>query len=63
MNVEWTNMTGFGPTAWNHGGAPVTILMKHPQKEEKTGRVASAVQHHNALPPRAGSVTQPTAAL
>jgi hypothetical protein len=25
MNIQWTNMTGFGPVAWNHGGKAVTI--------------------------------------
>ena len=25
MNIQWTNMTGFGPVAWNHGGRPLEI--------------------------------------
>ena len=35
MNIQWTNMTGFGPSAWNHGGAPVTILSRASQNDEK----------------------------
>ncbi len=34
MNVEWTNMAGFGPLAWNHGGPPVAILMRPPRGTE-----------------------------
>lgn len=63
MNVKWTTMTGFGPTAWNHGGNPVAILMKLPQKEDKTGKVAPVVQHNKSLPTRAGSVTRPIASV
>jgi hypothetical protein len=25
MNAEWTNMAGFGPAAWNHGGGPLYV--------------------------------------
>ena len=35
MNINWTNMAGFGPTAWNQGGPPVRIPMNHLGAREK----------------------------
>jgi hypothetical protein len=37
MNIQWTNMTGFGPVAWNHGGQPLEIpsmTLHHEQNTE-----------------------------
>ena len=25
MKIQWTNMAGFGPTAWNHGDEPMEL--------------------------------------
>ncbi len=33
MNAQWTNITGFGPTAWNHGGEPLFIPSTHYHNE------------------------------
>ena len=38
MNIELTYMTGFGPTAWNHGGGPVVIPSMRHRHEQIAGR-------------------------
>jgi hypothetical protein len=35
MNIQWTRIAGIGLSAWNHGGAPVTVLMHHRPEEKK----------------------------
>lgn len=25
MKIQWTNMAGFGPAAWNHGDEPMEL--------------------------------------
>ena len=42
MNVQWVNMAGFGPSAWNHGGQPVHTFAKTSPSEGQTG-VASQI--------------------
>lgn len=32
MNIQWTNIGGFGPRAWNHGGPPVEVMIRSPRK-------------------------------
>ena len=52
MNITWTNMTGFGPTAWNHGGEAVFIpSMHHHHQEQKTGKAKADGHSDSPLPP------------
>lgn len=39
MNIKWTNITGFGPAAWNHGGQPLRIPSMTQQQKENEGLV------------------------
>ena len=33
MNIQWTCMAGFGPTAWNPGNAPIEMpIIRHPRR-------------------------------
>lgn len=37
MNIQWSNMTGFGPGAWNHGGQALEIpSMVHHHEQHAT---------------------------
>lgn len=33
MNIEWTYVAGFGPTAWNHGDQPLKVNFGHHQEQ------------------------------
>ena len=57
MRIQWTNMTGFGPCAWNHGNDPMELhnMVHHydPESEplilhshEKTMLRKDKDQHH-----------------
>lgn len=60
MNIQWTNMTGFGPSAWYHDDRPIELasmvhhhektpaLVLHPH-EKKTVK-ATAHPHHMLHP-------------
>jgi hypothetical protein len=56
MNVEWTNMAGFGPLAWNHGGPPVSILMKPPRVAGQAGKAKPAGHPEKPEAQRRGTV-------
>ncbi len=60
MNIQWSNMTGFGPIAWNHGGQPLKIpsmaqqhrphseLVFHPHEASTVRHERTDLFSHNA---------------
>ena len=58
MNVQWINMAGFGPSAWNHGGQPVHTFAKPCPPEQKSGEARQAGQQEgSALSARRADTT------
>jgi hypothetical protein len=54
MNIQWSNMTGFGPAAWNHGGPSLRIPSMVHNHEHNTelilhSHVAKPGSHHVSL--------------
>jgi hypothetical protein len=47
MIIDWIHISGYGPSAWIHDGAPVSILMHHQQNPGKT--VVHKSEHANRL--------------
>lgn len=58
MNIKWANMTGFGPTAWNHGSEPLTIpSMHYHHQEQKAKNVRAAGQQRPFYAPERGHLS------
>lgn len=57
MNVGWTNMTGFGPGAWNRADKPLTIPSMNHRYEQKSRRT-NKYGDRDPPPPQRG-ITSP----
>lgn len=62
MNIKWSRMSGFGPSAWNLGNSPMGIPESyfHPQKdaEEMTDHRTAGAQNPQSTPCEEERVTK-----
>jgi hypothetical protein len=57
MNIQYQSMTGFGATAWNHGGPPVVILsMGHHPPQNNSPSAVEEPRKSTSSPVRDGLV-------
>jgi hypothetical protein len=57
MNITWTNMTGFGAMACNHGGEPVFIPSTHHHYQaQKPGNARADGQRRSSPAPERDDV-------